>query len=90
VYAVGLGARLDKAGLQQLADRSGGSAYFPSDVSALSTAYRKILDELRRRYVVGYQSTNRLRNGKWRNVEIRVNGQDVTVKSVGGYFAPAE
>jgi Ca-activated chloride channel homolog len=90
VYAVGLGARLDKAGLQQLADRSGGSAYFPSDVTALSTAYRKILDELRRRYVVGYESTNRLRNGKWRNVEIRVNGQDVTVKSLGGYFAPAE
>jgi hypothetical protein len=52
--------------------------------------YQKILDELRRRYVVGYESSNRIRDGKWRNVEIRVKGQDVTVKSVGGYFAPAQ
>jgi Ca-activated chloride channel family protein len=90
VYAVGLGSRLDKAALQQLADRSGGSAYFPSDVTALAGAYQKILDELRRRYVVGYESTNRIRDGKWRKVEIRVKGQDVTVKSAGGYFAPAQ
>lgn len=90
VYAVGLGSRLDRAALQQLADRSGGSAYFPDDVSSLGGAYQKILDELRRRYVVGYESSNRIRDGKWRNVEIRVKGQDVTVKSVGGYFAPAQ
>src|SRR4029450_8947547 len=42
VYAVGIGSRLDKTGLQQLADRSGGSAYFPNDASALGSAYRKI------------------------------------------------
>jgi Ca-activated chloride channel family protein len=59
-------------------------------VTALAGAYQKILDELRRRYVVGYESTNRVRDGKWRKVEIRVTGQDVTVKSAGGYFAPAQ
>jgi Ca-activated chloride channel family protein len=90
VYAVGLGSRLDKAALQQLADRSGGSAYFPNDAAALGTVYQKILDELRRRYVVGYESSNRVRDGKWRTVEIRVTGQDVTVKSVGGYFSPQQ
>ena len=90
VYTVGLGSRLDREGLQQLADRSGGTAYFPSDAASLGTAYQKILDELRRRYVLGYESTNRSRDGKWRKVEIRVKGQDVTVKSAGGYFAPAQ
>ena len=36
VYAVGVGSRVDRATLQELADRSGGAAYFPSDVTALA------------------------------------------------------
>ena len=90
VYAVGLGARVDRDRLQRLADRSGGAAYFPSDATTLATDYHKILDELRRRYVVGYQSTNRLRDGKWRNVEIRARLDGVVVRSRGGYYAPVQ
>jgi Ca-activated chloride channel family protein len=76
--------------LQELADRSGGSAYFPQDVTTLLSDYHKILDELRRRYVVGYESTNRVRNGGWRKVEVSVRQRDVTIRSRGGYFAPAQ
>jgi hypothetical protein len=39
--------------------------------TTLASDYQKILDELRRRYVLGYQSTNRTRDGQWRTVEIR-------------------
>jgi len=59
-------------------------------VSALAAEYQKILDELRRRYVVGYESTNRSRDGKWRKVEIRVRQGDATVRSRAGYYAPAQ
>lgn len=90
VYAVGIGARVDRQTLQELADKSGGAAYFPSDVTALAGDYQRILDELRRRYVVGYESTNRTRNGQWRKVQIRARTPDVTVRSRDGYFAPAQ
>ena len=88
VYAIGIGTRLDRTRLQALADRSGGAAYFPSDASELAAEYRKVLDELRRRYVVAWESTNRRRDGQWRRVEIRVRQRDVTVRSRDGYFEP--
>ena len=90
VYPVGIGTRVDRDRLQELADRSGGSAFFPADVTELTGEYRKILDELRRRYAVGYESSNRARNGKWRDVVVRVKQQDATVRSRGGYYAPAQ
>jgi Ca-activated chloride channel family protein len=90
IYPVGIGSRVERAQLQQLADRSGGTAYFPSDVTTLSSDYHKILDELRRRYVVGYQSTNRARDGRWRRVEIRARQRDVEIRSRGGYYAPLQ
>jgi len=90
VYAVGIGTRVERERLQELADRSGGSAFFPADATELTAEYQKILDELRRRYAMGYQSSNRARNGKWRNVVIRVKQQDATVRSRGGYYAPAQ
>jgi VWFA-related protein len=90
VYAVGIGSRVDRSTLQELANRSGGAAYFPSDVTALAADYQKILDELRRRYVLAYESTNRMRDGKWRKVQIRTSLADVTIRSRDGYFAPAQ
>jgi VWFA-related protein len=90
VYAVGIGSRVDRSTLQELANRSGGAAYFPSDVTALAGEYQKILDELRRRYVLAYESTNRMRDGKWRKIQIRTTLADVTIRSRDGYFAPAQ
>lgn len=90
IYAVGLGAHVDRGRLQRLADRSGGAAYFPSGVETLAAEYHKILDELRRRYVVGYESTNRVRDGKWRTVDIRARHDGVVVRSRGGYYAPVQ
>jgi Ca-activated chloride channel homolog len=90
VYAVGIGSRVERDRLQQLADRSGGAAYFPTDVTTLASDYHRILDELRRRYIVGYLSTNRSRNGRWRAVEIRARQKDVAIRSRGGYYAPAQ
>jgi Ca-activated chloride channel family protein len=87
---VGLGGRVNHSHLQQLADLSGGAAYFPSDVTKLAADYHKILDELRRRYVIGYESTNRARNGEWRKVDIRARQESVKVRSRGGFFAPAQ
>jgi hypothetical protein len=40
--------------------------------------------------VVGYESTNRARDGKWRKTDIRVRQDGASVRSRGGYFAPPE
>jgi Ca-activated chloride channel homolog len=89
IYAVGIGTRVDRSRLLELAAKSGGAAYFPADSATLSANYSKILDELRRRYVLGYASTNRTRDGKWRAIELGVKGGGVLIRSRGGYFAPA-
>jgi hypothetical protein len=89
VFAIGLGAKVDREPLELLARESGGRAYFPDDVSALPAQYDKVLEDLRRRYVLGYTSSNATRDGAWRAVQIELPGADARVTSKGGYFAPA-
>jgi VWFA-related protein len=88
IYTIGLGPRVDGALLERLAAKSGGLAYFPEDVSTLRENYARVIEGLRRRYVVGYTSTNAARDGGWRAVEIRTRQPEVTVWSRGGYSAP--
>jgi VWFA-related protein len=88
VYAIGLGANVDRAALEQIAERSGGVALFPAEADALAAEYRQVIDELRRRYVLGYTSTNPKRDGAWRNVTIGTSATAVNIRSAAGYFAP--
>jgi VWFA-related protein len=89
VFAIGIGSNVDQPRLKLLAEKTGGAAYFPADVTTLATSFQKIVDELRRRYVIVYESTNTERDGKWRKVEIRARDGAVAVKSRGGFYAPA-
>jgi VWFA-related protein len=89
VYAIGLGVRVDQERLKQVAAYTGGEAYFTTDVAELDQHYRRIIDELHRRYVIGFTSTNGKRNGAWRQVELRTATAGVRLRSRGGYYAPA-
>lgn len=89
VFTIGLGTKLDRTVLERLASESGGEAAFPEDVSGLGPEFRRIVENLRRRYVLGYTSTNSAHDGGWRKVEIRSRRPGVRVVSRGGYFAPA-
>jgi Ca-activated chloride channel family protein len=88
VFAIGLGANVDRQHLETLATTTGGLALFPSDVAALDGEYQRIVENLRRRYEVSYISTNAKRNGAWRNVTIESQTPRTTVRSRGGYYAP--
>jgi Ca-activated chloride channel homolog len=88
VFIIGLGTRIDREPLQRLATESAGEAAFPEDVSSLPQEFRRILENLRRRYIIAYTSTNSSRNGAWRKVDIRSRHPGMTVVSRGGYFAP--
>ena len=89
IFTIGLGTNVDDRPLQRFAELSGGRALLPRDVSELSGEFQRVIEDLRRRYVVGYTSTNGERNGQWRKVDIRLKAApQVTVRSNGGYSAP--
>jgi VWFA-related protein len=90
VYAIGLGPNVDRPTLERLAEVSTGEAYFPADVSELGAEYKRILENLRRRYVLSYTSTNTARDGSWRRIEIRPARAGLSVETRGGYFAPED
>jgi Ca-activated chloride channel family protein len=90
VFGIGLGASVDRNVLQTLAAKTGGEAYFPDDPSVLDAVYKRILENLRRRWIIRYTSTNPLRDGAWRPVEITTRYPGAVVHSRGGYFAPGK
>lgn len=98
VYAVGFMAhqpssvRLDQQmRLQQMAEVSGGAAFFPTTDDDLDKAYEKVLADIRSQYHLGYVSTNTKADGTWREVSIRLTKKDprgLKVRTRKGYFAP--
>jgi VWFA-related protein len=90
IFPVGIGLEVDRPVLEQIARVSGGHAFFPVDVLSLPDEYRRILENLRRRFNISYTSTNTARDGAWRNVQIRARSNTVEIRSVGGYFAPRQ
>jgi len=90
VFAIGLGPNVDRAGLETLARTTGGLALFPSDVGALGGEYQRIVENLRRRYLLSYTSTNSDRTGAWRNVTIVSRTPHTVVHSRGGYYGPED
>jgi Ca-activated chloride channel family protein len=90
IYVVGLGKNVDHDVLARLATQSGGDAYFPEEASQLAEQFHSIVENLRRRYVVSYTSTNSARNGAWRKVDIKTTASDIRISSLGGYRAPSQ
>jgi VWFA-related protein len=88
VYGVGLGTKVDVAALQRLADVSTGQVFVATDASDLDRQFKRVVESLRRRYVLGYTSKNSTHDGSWRTVEIRPRTPGQEVRSAGGYFAP--
>jgi Ca-activated chloride channel homolog len=74
--------------LRQLAQETGGRAFFPSEIGQLSEIYGQISDELSSQYAVGYTSRNAKRDGAWRRIVVRIGRPNVTARTKLGYFAP--
>jgi Ca-activated chloride channel family protein len=100
IYTIGIrsneGASLANKGfkeaefvLKQLAQETGGRAFFPAQIADLSNVYGQISDELSSQYVLGYTSRNTRHDGAWRRVVVRVARQGVAARTKQGYFAPS-
>jgi len=74
--------------LQQIAEVTGGEAFFPSAVKELDSVYDKVVAQIRAQYTLGYHSTNEKTDGAWRKVDIKVLRKDARVRARKGYFGP--
>ena len=73
--------------LRQLAQETGGRAFFPNEVDELPKIYQDISDELSSQYSVGYISANPLQNGQWRRIVVRVDRESIEARAKQGYYA---
>ena len=88
VYAIGLGRQSGpaKRALSRLAERTGGSSFFISNVGELAGVYGHILGELRSRYLITYQSTNTSGDRRFREVEVHADVPGVSIRTLKGYY----
>jgi Ca-activated chloride channel homolog len=93
IYAIstddsGLVMRGDKV-LEQLAEATGGRAFFPFKMKDITHSYAAIEDELRSQYVVSYKPADFDADGRYRTIEISSLKKDLQVRARKGYFAPS-
>ena len=77
--------------LQDLAQLTGGQAFFVSTEAELEQATSRVALELRHQYSLAYTPTNQQRDGKWRKIKVRILPSaelpSVTIRVREGYFA---
>jgi Ca-activated chloride channel homolog len=77
--------------LHQMAETTGGQAFFPSSMKDIEQIYDRILRELQGRYVLGYVSSDARTDGAWRALEVRLRRPELKglkIRTRKGYFAP--
>ena len=101
IYAIGIGSKrfapqdkdaVEKSVLRDLAQRTGGRAFFPDKKFDLTAAFAEIEKELRTQYLIAYSSTNKRRDGSYRKVTIEITNPDLRKEKLElrhrpGYFA---
>ncbi len=97
VYAIGIGSAkdgLDRGVLRDVAQGTGGRAFFPDKKFDLNAAFAEIEKELRTQYLLAYSSTNKKRDGAYRKISIEVTNPELKkekleIRHRPGYFAKA-
>jgi VWFA-related protein len=96
VYAIGMGDSkgegVNKGVVRELAERTGGRAFFPKKTDDLQSAFAEIEKELRTQYLIAYSSTNKKRDGAYRRITVEVTNPELKnekleVRHRPGYFA---
>ena len=96
IYAIGIGdgkySGVDKDALNSVAESTGGRAFFPRKEVDLARAFSEIEQELRSQYLITYTSTNRRRDGSYRQMQLEVvnpvlEKQKLKLRYRPGYYA---
>jgi len=74
--------------LKNFAEKSGARFVATPGGPALRDAFASIAEELGHQYTITYRPLNRTHDGKWRNLEVKVARDALTVRTRKGYRAP--
>ena len=94
IYAIGEEGKLGygRAEIQNIVGITGGRPFFPNNFNELDYYIDLIHAELRNQYVLGYVPTNKIHDGKWRKIRVRLDPPaglpKLIVKAKEGYYAP--
>ena len=89
-----LRARIDQelkvqGALVDLAKLSGGWAEFLETRTQAADIYKRIVEDLSQRYIIGYYPTNKDHDGKRRHIKVEVKGHpEYSITSRKSYYAP--
>jgi VWFA-related protein len=94
IYAIstddsGLILRGDKV-LEELANASGGRAFFPYKMKDITHSFAAIEEELRSQYAVSYKPSDFDADGRFHSIEITTLKKDLQVRARRGYYAPQQ
>lgn len=95
IYVIGIGSKrdgVDRNSLRELAQRTGGRAFFPDKKFDLNQAFTEIERELRTQYLIAYSSTNKRRDGSYRTISIEITNPELRkdkleIRHRPGYYA---
>jgi Ca-activated chloride channel family protein len=80
-----------RAALTQLANATGGLAFFPEDANDTEAICTQIAHDIRNQYTLAYYSTNAARDGSFRSVQVEVipprGSGKLSVRTRAGYYA---
>ena len=100
IYTIGLlgqenkrSAKNARKALTEIANASGGVAYFPENIDDVHTICQQVAHDIRHQYTLGYYPSNIARDGSFRSVHVDVippRGKGKLVaRTRNGYYAPA-
>lgn len=103
IYAIGIYSADDRKNdkremrkavkaLTELAEATGGQAYFPESASQVESICVQVAHDIRNQYLLGYYPTNLAQDGSYRTVQVLVTPPrgvgKLTVRARAGYYAP--
>lgn len=71
--------------LREFAHKSGGRFVPTPGGRALRAAFGEIVEELSNQYTIGYRPSNRAPDGRWRNIEVKIDRPEVKARTRRGY-----
>ena len=81
--------RMARREMDELAKDSGGKTFPVADLRQARSAFRQVAEEIGTQYSLGYYSTNKMRDGSFRQIRVQVRGiRDAQVRAREGYQAP--
>jgi len=76
--------------LQQIADATGGQAFYPVKIEDVAQGFHNIEEELRSQYLLVYTPADFKRDGAFRTIYLQSLDPRYSVRTKKGYFAPKE